>query len=157
MQFCDLFMRYSKRGKTLSGSSRNEQFAREPTRLVFNGWVDEPALLGPHDGRREFVRQEHVRHFMGETRSLSRRGMKVIDGNGSISDIFAVVRFVTPNNGCLQCAGIISGERLALELASQGSGADSDYGTGQPAPSVVAFNAIAAGHAVMLSCAYNSP
>jgi molybdopterin/thiamine biosynthesis adenylyltransferase len=76
-------------------------------------------------------------------------GVKIpVDLDGAVGDLFAAVRPVLPDGGCLRCAGLIDADRLALESMPTAQRAVADYGTGQPAPSVVTLNAIAVGHAL---------
>ena len=75
----------------------------------------------------------------------------VVSDDGVVEDVFAVIRPVTPDRGCLSCAGIISPVRLAMEIAKSTEAKPADYGTDQPAPSVAALNAISASHAVVSS------
>jgi hypothetical protein len=72
-------------------------------------------------------------------------GSKVqVDRKGDVIDVFAVVRPVLPDQGCLRCAGTYSGAGLSYEAHFGVDGRRHDYGTGEPAPSVAALNAIAA-------------
>jgi len=68
--------------------------------------------------------------------------------DASVADVFAVVRPVLPDQGCLRCAGLYSSARLSYETVVGIGGGQRDYGTGQPAPSVVGLNAVAASLAV---------
>lgn len=76
--------------------------------------------------------------------------------DGELQDLFVVARPVLPDAGCLWCQGLINPSGLARESLPAAQRAAADYGTGQPAPSVVTLNGIAASLAttfVMLSLA----
>ena len=68
--------------------------------------------------------------------------------NGDLDSAFTVVRWVTPDEGCLLCNGLIDGQQLALEAKSTSARKMQDYGTHQHNPSVITMNAVAAAHAV---------
>ncbi len=74
--------------------------------------------------------------------------------DGSIEDVFAVVRPILPERGCLRCAAAYSATGLSLETHTGMVGQRHDYGTGVPAPSVAAVNAIAASHAAVFAQFY---
>lgn len=67
---------------------------------------------------------------------------------GSVGRVFSVVRPVTPDSGCLACAGLIDFTKLALEALPHQQRHDADYGTGEHAPSVITLNGIAVSHAL---------
>ena len=67
---------------------------------------------------------------------------------GDIDDVFVNVRPVTPDFGCLWCAGLIDSRRLALEAMSEDDRRDHDYIEGEPAASVVTLNNVGVGLAV---------
>lgn len=75
----------------------------------------------------------------------------VIDSQtGQITDVFSVVRHVTPDRGCLWCNGLISPTKLVEESASASEARAQRY-IDDPlvvAPSVITLNAAAAGRAV---------
>jgi len=76
-------------------------------------------------------------------------GVKIlVDDDGVVGDVFAVTRTVVPDGGCLRCAGLIDAARLAVESLPEAERRAADYGTGQPAPSVIALNAMAVSRAV---------
>ncbi len=76
-------------------------------------------------------------------------GVKIpVDDTGTVGDLFAAVRPIRPHGGCLRCAGLIDPERLAVESLPDAERRQADYGTGQPAPSVVTLNAMAVSHAL---------
>jgi len=76
-------------------------------------------------------------------------GVKIpVDSAGTVGDLFAVTRPVTPDGGCLRCAGLIDATALAIESLPDAQRRLADYGTGEPAPSVITLNAIAVSHAV---------
>lgn len=70
-------------------------------------------------------------------------GAKVnIDDAENIGRVFSVVRPITPDSGCFRCGGLINFTKLALEALSDLQRQDADYGTGEPAPSVVMLNGV---------------
>ena len=74
-------------------------------------------------------------------------GIKIpVDEAGTVGDLFAAVRPIRPDGGCLRCAGLIDPERLAVESLPDAQRRQADYGTGQPAPSVITLNAVAVSH-----------
>jgi molybdopterin/thiamine biosynthesis adenylyltransferase len=76
-------------------------------------------------------------------------GVKIpVDPDGTVGNLFTAVRPVLPDGGCLRCAGLIDPDRLAVEAMPKAQRAHADYGTGQPAPSVITLNAIAVSHAL---------
>lgn len=79
-------------------------------------------------------------------------GSKVVvdPATGDVQDVFAVVRPVTPDLGCLWCNGLISPAELQREAIGEAERAAQRYGLGEdaPAPSVVTLNAVGAAHAV---------
>ena len=76
-------------------------------------------------------------------------GVKIpVDQDGRVGDLFVAVRPVTPEAGCLRCAGLIDANQLAVETLRDPQRKQADYGTGQPAPSVIALNATAVSEAV---------
>lgn len=76
-------------------------------------------------------------------------GVKIpVDDTGTVGDLFAAVRPIRPDGGCLRCAGLIDPERLAVESLPEAERRQADYGTGQPAPSVVTLNAMAVSQAL---------
>ncbi|MCU1441663.1 MAG: UBA/ThiF-type binding protein [Rhodoglobus sp.] len=77
-------------------------------------------------------------------------GVKVpVDDAGKVGSVFAVWRPVTPDSGCLRCAELIDRSKLAVEAdPNEQQRRAADYGTGQPAPSVISLNAIAVSHAI---------
>jgi molybdopterin/thiamine biosynthesis adenylyltransferase len=76
-------------------------------------------------------------------------GAKVVPAeDGALRSAFSVVRWVTPDTGCLLCNGLIDPKQLALEAKDKAARKEQDYGSGQPNPSVVTMNAVAAAHAV---------
>ena len=58
------------------------------------------------------------------------------------------VRPVTPDFGCLWCAGVVDPGRLQLEAMSEGERARQNYIEGEPAASVVTLNSVGVGLAV---------
>ncbi len=76
-------------------------------------------------------------------------GVKIpVDEAGTVGDLFAAVRPIRPDGGCLRCAGLIDPERLAVESLPDAQRRQADYGTGQAAPSVITLNAMAVSHAL---------
>lgn len=76
-------------------------------------------------------------------------GVKIpVDKAGAVGDLFAAIRPVTPETGCLRCAGLIDANQLAVESLPGPQRRQADYGTGQPAPSVITLNAIAVSEAL---------
>ena len=78
-------------------------------------------------------------------------GAKVqVDRNtGEITDVFSVVRPVTPESGCLLCNGLISAAKLQEESISEQERRGQRY-VDDPdivAPSVITLNAVAVAHA----------
>lgn len=78
-------------------------------------------------------------------------GVKVpVSPDGRVGPIHGAVRAVTPDAGCLSCAGVISQRRLheesllAEDFKRQRYVDDEDV----PEPSVISFNTLVAGHAV---------
>ena len=76
-------------------------------------------------------------------------GVKVdVDEAGTVGIVHAVSRPVTPDAGCLDCQGLIDHTALATESLPEALRGAADYGTGEPAPSVAALNALAVAPAV---------
>ncbi len=76
-------------------------------------------------------------------------GVKVdVDQAGVVGTVHAVSRTVTPENGCLDCQGLIDHTALAREALPDSLRRAADYGTGEPAPAVAALNALAVAPAV---------
>lgn len=76
-------------------------------------------------------------------------GVKIpVDSSGTVGDLFVAIRPVTPGAGCLRCAGLIDANRLATESLPTEQRRQADYGTGQPAPSVITLNATAVSEAL---------
>jgi molybdopterin/thiamine biosynthesis adenylyltransferase len=76
-------------------------------------------------------------------------GVKIpVDVDGVIGDLFTATRLVNPDGGCLRCAELIDPVKLATEALPASERRQADYGTGQPAPSVIALNAIAVSDAI---------
>ncbi len=73
--------------------------------------------------------------------------VNVDEKSGEITDVFSVVRPVTPDSGCLWCAKIINRSRLAEEALPRDNRERQGYIEEVPAPSVVTLNAIGASHA----------
>ena len=70
------------------------------------------------------------------------------DDTGKIDDVFVNVRPVTPDFGCLWCAGLIDGRKLQMEAMSDDERRGQDYIDGAPAASVVTLNSVGVGLAV---------
>ena len=70
------------------------------------------------------------------------------DDQGALTELFAIVRAIRPGEWCLSCSGIIDFAHLALESMPDRERALADYGTGEPAPSVITLNAIGASNVV---------
>lgn len=70
------------------------------------------------------------------------------DDTGELHDVFVNVRPVTPDFGCLWCAGLIDGRRLQLEAMSEEERRRQEYIDGEPAASVVTLNSVGVGLAV---------
>lgn len=70
------------------------------------------------------------------------------DQAGGLDDVMSAVRQVRPGQGCLWCNGFIDTAQLAIEAKSDQERKDQAYGTGEPNPSVITLNAVAAAHAV---------
>lgn len=76
-------------------------------------------------------------------------GVKIpVDSDGVVGDLFTATRFVNPDSGCLRCAELIDPVKLATEALPARERRQADYGTGQPAPSVIALNAVAVSDAI---------
>jgi hypothetical protein len=78
-------------------------------------------------------------------------GSKIpVDPEGTVGPIHIAVRPVTPDSGCLSCAGVISQRLLHEESLHEEDLRRQRYveDDGVEEPSVISFNAIAAGHAV---------
>lgn len=77
-------------------------------------------------------------------------GVKVpVDKTGAVGDVFTAIRPVTPDGGCLRCAGLIDASQLARELTPDPLQRRlADYGTGQAAPSVITLNAMSVSEAL---------
>ena len=67
---------------------------------------------------------------------------------GELDDVFVNVRPLTPDFGCLWCAGLIDSRRLQLEAMSEDERRRQDYIEGEPAGSVVTLNSVGVGIAV---------
>ena len=94
-------------------------------RLVFNALVHQYLIPGIQVGAKVMARE-----------------------HGGVAAAYSVVRWVTPDKGCLLCNGLIDPRQLAMEAKDDLARRQQDYGTGQPNPSVVTMNAVAASHAV---------
>ena len=70
------------------------------------------------------------------------------EDTGELDDVFINVRPVTPDFGCLWCAGLIDRRRLQLEAMSDDERREQDYIDGEPAASVVTLNNVGVGLAV---------
>ncbi|WP_460516925.1 ThiF family adenylyltransferase [Humibacter antri] len=77
-------------------------------------------------------------------------GSKVSTADGTVVDIFSVVRMSTPGSGCLQCNGLISPAKLAEEATTEAQRKRQRYvdDSGVHAPSVITLNAVGAARAV---------
>lgn len=76
-------------------------------------------------------------------------GAKVVsDSNGTIQDVFSVVRHLVPGQSCLWCNELIIPAKLAEEAASKEQRVAQSYVDEVPAPSVITLNAVASAHAV---------
>jgi hypothetical protein len=81
--------------------------------------------------------------------SVVQIGVKIgADDDGALTQLFAIVRTMRPGQWCLSCSGIIDFAHLALESLPDRERVLADYGTGEPAPSVITLNAIGASNAV---------
>ena len=67
---------------------------------------------------------------------------------GELDDVFVNARPVTPDFGCLWCAGLIDSRRLQLEAMSEEERRRQEYIEGEPAASVVTVNNVGVGIAV---------
>lgn len=94
-------------------------------RLVFNALVHQFLIPGVQLGSK-------VRH----------------DSTGAVVEVLAVNRPVRPDGGCLWCNGLIDSTQLATEAKTDAERQDQAYGVEEPNPSVIALNAVSAGHAV---------
>lgn len=75
--------------------------------------------------------------------------VQVDKGTGEVTDVFSVVRPVTPESGCLLCNGLISAAKLQEESISEQERKGQRY-VDDPdvvAPSVITLNAVAVAHA----------
>jgi molybdopterin/thiamine biosynthesis adenylyltransferase len=71
-------------------------------------------------------------------------GAKVnVDDQGNIGRVYSIVRPITPDSGCFRCAGLIDYTQLAREALAEDQRQQADYGTGEPAPSVIMLNGVA--------------
>lgn len=71
-------------------------------------------------------------------------GTKVnVNTADGLGRVFSVLRPITPDSGCLSCAGLIDRTKLALEALPAQQRAEADYGTGEHAPSVITLNGVA--------------
>lgn len=68
--------------------------------------------------------------------------------DGSLTDAMSAVRTVRPGEGCLWCNGFIPSGTLALEAKSDEERKAQAYGTGEPDPSVITMNAVAAAQGI---------
>ena len=76
-------------------------------------------------------------------------GAKVVNGtDGSIQDVFSVVRQLVPGTSCLWCNELVDRARLAEEAVSHGQREAQRYVDEVEAPSVITLNAVATSHAV---------
>ena len=76
-------------------------------------------------------------------------GAKVVnDAEGTIQDVFSVVRPLVPGQSCLWCNELIDPKRLAEEAATPKQRAAQRYVQDVPDPSVITLNAVACAHAV---------
>lgn len=77
-------------------------------------------------------------------------GVKIpVEQTSVVGDVFTAVRPVTPDAGCLRCAGLIDATGLARELLPDPQQRKlADYGTGQAAPSVITLNSMAVSEAL---------
>jgi hypothetical protein len=76
-------------------------------------------------------------------------GVKIpVTEKGEVGDLFCVFRLVVPDSGCLDCAGAINRQRLGIEVLPDAERRAADYGTGEPAPSVITLNGVAVNFAL---------
>ena len=76
-------------------------------------------------------------------------GAKVVnDPDGSIDDVFSVVRQLVPGASCLWCNELVNRARLAEEAVSPSQREAQRYVDEVRVPSVITLNAVAASHAV---------
>ncbi len=76
-------------------------------------------------------------------------GSKVVttDDGRDLVDVYSVVRWLLPGEGCLWCNGLISPDRLAWEAKTINEQRGQQYGLEIPNPSVITLNAVGASHA----------
>ena len=76
-------------------------------------------------------------------------GSKVVttDDGRDLVDVYSVVRWLLPGEGCLWCNGLISPDRLAWEAKTINEQREQQYGLEIPNPSVITLNAVGASHA----------
>jgi hypothetical protein len=70
------------------------------------------------------------------------------DSTGSLAEVMSANRPVRPGVGCLWCNQFIDPAQLAKEAKTDEERKAQAYGVGEPNPSVISLNAVAAAHAV---------
>ncbi|MCC8251555.1 ThiF family adenylyltransferase [Saccharothrix sp. NEAU-S10] len=95
-----------------------------------------------------------ARHWVNETVHqylipATQIGVKIpVDANGTLGQIHAVTRPITPDGGCLWCNELIDATELAIDMLPDAERERARYVPGVPAPSVIALNTLAAAEAV---------
>ena len=98
-----------------------------------------------HQARRVFNALVHQFLIPGVQVGTKIRRDKATD---ELDDVYVNVRPVTPDFGCLWCAGLIDPVQLQLEAMSEEERARYDYIEGEPAASVVTLNNVGVGLAM---------
>jgi len=76
-------------------------------------------------------------------------GVKIpVTPDGTLGQVHAVARLVTPDGGCMRCNGLIDATELAIDMLPDGERERARYLSEVPAPSVIALNTLAVAEAV---------
>ncbi len=115
---------------------------RAASALTTSDWI----LLAADSATARLVVNKIVHQYLIPATQV---GVKVdVDERGVVGTVHAVSRTVTPEAGCLDCQGLIDHTALATEALPDALRRAADYGTGEPAPSVAALNAVAVAPAI---------
>ncbi|TQM84510.1 molybdopterin/thiamine biosynthesis adenylyltransferase [Saccharothrix saharensis] len=118
------------------------QTPRARDALAYCDWI---FLAADTDAARHWVNEAVHQHLIPATQI----GVKIpVDADGTLGQIHAVTRPITPDGGCLWCNELIDATELAIDMLPDAERERARYVAGVPAPSVIALNTLAAAEAV---------